>query len=119
MARPIPAQRCNGWDFTKAAGVTTLATGAATMCISDPSTTTGDELYDMSGNVKEWVLTSTTTTGPFEMRGGAYNTASFTVGTTTSAPGLQWRRVRPRACDDRRPSASVGFRCCRTGTLPP
>ena len=57
------AQRCNGWDFTKAAGVTTLATGAATMCVSEQSTTTsGDELYDMSGNVKEWVLTTATTT---------------------------------------------------------
>ncbi len=114
------AQRCNGWDFTKTAGVTTLATGAATMCASDPSTATGDELWDMSGNVKEWVLTTTTTTGPFAMRGGAYNTASFTVGTTTTAPGLAVRRGRagaPPTDSVRLPS--VGFRCCRTGTLPP
>ena len=34
------------------------------------------------------------TTGPFEMRGGAYNIASFTVGTTTTAPGPAVRRVR-------------------------
>ena len=46
---------CNGWDYTKTAGVTTMATGAATMCVSEQSTTAGDELYDMSGNVKEWV----------------------------------------------------------------
>ena len=113
------AQRCNGWDFTKTSGVTTLATGAATMCISDPSTATGDELYDMSGNVKEWVLTTTTTTGPFEMRGGAYNTASFTVGTTTSAPGLQCDAAVPAPATTAVRLPSVGFRCCRTGTLPP
>ena len=112
------AQRCNGWDFTKAAGVTTVATGAATMCVSEQSTTTsGDELYDMSGNVKEWVLTSTTTPLAFEMRGGAYNTASFTVGTTTSAPGLQCDAATPAPATGVR-LPSVGFRCCRTGTLP-
>jgi hypothetical protein len=113
------AQRCNGWDFTKAAGVTTLATGAATMCVSDPSTTAGDELFDMSGNVKEWVTTNTTSNPlVYEMRGGAYNTASFTVGTTTSAPGLQCDAAvpAPTTTDVRLPS--VGFRCCRTGMLP-
>ena len=94
-------------------------TGAATMCVSEQSTTTtGDELYDMSGNVKEWVLTTATTTGPFEMRGGAYNTASFTVGTTTSAPGLQCDASIPAPATAVR-LPSVGFRCCRTGMLPP
>jgi hypothetical protein len=114
------AQRCNGWDFTKAAGVTTLATGAATMCISDPSTSAGDELFDMSGNVKEWVTTNTTSNPlVYEMRGGAYNTPSFTVGTATTAPGLQCDAAvpAPAMTDVRLPS--VGFRCCRTGTLPP
>ena len=33
------ARRCNGWDYTKAAGVTTIATGAATLCVSEQSTT--------------------------------------------------------------------------------
>jgi hypothetical protein len=112
------AQSCNGWDYTKAAGVTTVATGAATLCKSDPSPTVGDELYDMSGNVKEWVLTTTTTTGPFEMRGGAYNTASFTVGATTSAAGLQCDASIPAPTTAVR-LPSVGYRCCRTGTLPP
>jgi hypothetical protein len=113
------AQRCNGWDFTKTAGVMTVATGAATMCVSEQSATTaGDELYDMSGNVKEWVLTTATTTGPFEMRGGAYNTASFTVGATTSAPGLQCDASIPAPATAVR-LPSVGFRCCRTGMLPP
>jgi hypothetical protein len=111
-------QSCNGWDYTKAAGVTTVPTGAATLCKSDPSTVAGDELYDMSGNVKEWVVTSTTTPLVYEMRGGAYNTASFTVGTTTSAPGLQCDASIPAPATAVR-LPSVGFRCCRTGTLPP
>ena len=89
------------------------------MCVSEQSATTaGDELYDMSGNVKEWVLTTATTTGPFEMRGGAYNIASFTVGTTTSAPGLQCDASIPAPATAVR-LPSVGFRCCRTGMLPP
>jgi len=112
------AQRCNGADFTKTAGVTTLATGAATMCASDPSATAGDELFDMSGNVKEWVLTTTTTTGPFEMRGGAYNTPSFTVNGTTTAPGLQCDATTPAPTTVPVRLPSVGFRCCKTGTLP-
>ena len=88
------------------------------MCASDPSTATGDELWDMSGNVKEWVLTTTTTTGPFEMRGGAYNTLSFTVNTTPTAPGLQCDAATPAPTVAVR-LPSVGFRCCRTGMLPP
>ena len=113
------AQSCNGYDYTKAAGVTTLATGAATACVSDQSAATGDELYDMSGNVKEWVLSTTATAGPYEMRGGAYDIASFTVGTTTTAPGLQCDASvpAPTTTDVRLPS--VGFRCCLTGQLPP
>jgi formylglycine-generating enzyme required for sulfatase activity len=112
---------CNGWDFTKAANVTTLATGAATSCISDLSTASGDELFDMSGNVREWVATTTTTTGPYEMRGGSYNIASFLDNTVTpavrKAPGLQCDAATPAPATAVR-LPSVGFRCCRTGQLP-
>src|SRR4029077_14406186 len=85
--------KCNGADYPKSTGVTTLATGVASTCKSDLDTTmTGDELYDMSGNVKEWV-TSTTATSGYEMRGGAYNIDSFYDGTAmppvTKALGLQ------------------------------
>ena len=48
------------------------------------------------------------------MRGGAYNTASFTVGTTTSAPGLQCDASIPAPATAVR-LPSVGFRCCLTG----
>ena len=113
-------QSCNGWDYNgKAPGTTTIATGAATACVSDLSSAAGDELYDMSGNVKEWVLsTDTSGAGPFEMRGGAYDIASFTVGTTTTAPGLQCDASVPAPATPVR-LPSVGFRCCRTGQLPP
>jgi len=98
--------------------VTTVATGAAALCVSDQTPAANDELYDMSGNVKEWVLTSTTTPYTYEMRGGAYNTAGFTVGTTTSAPGLQCDASIPAPATAVR-LPSVGFRCCLPGTLPP
>jgi hypothetical protein len=111
------AGRCNGADYPKTAGQTTVATGAATMCVSDQSTAANDELLDMSGNVKEWVLTSTTTPLSFELRGGAYNTPSFTVNGTTTAPGLQCDAATPAPSVAVR-LPSVGFRCCRTGTLP-
>jgi len=108
---------CNGYDYSKANNVMTVATGSLTACLSDQSTATGDELFDMSGNVKEWVSSTTATTG-FEMRGGAYDIASFTVGTTTTAPGLQCDASIPAPTSDVR-LPSVGFRCCLTGQLPP
>jgi hypothetical protein len=118
---------CNGFDYTAAQSMpaATIPTGAASMCISDQSAAPGDEFYDMSGNVKEWVITgtaSTSGTGPYELRGGAYDIASFVDNSVTPpatvAPGLQ--------CDASTPAPSVavrlpsvGFRCCRTGMLPP
>jgi hypothetical protein len=118
---------CNGYDYTAAMSkpAATLPTGAASTCISDQSGVSGDEFYDMSGNVKEWVITgapSTSGTGPYELRGGAYDIASFVDNSVTPAvtraPGLQ--------CDASTPAPSVavrlpsvGFRCCRTGMLPP
>jgi hypothetical protein len=118
---------CNGFDYTAAQSkpAATIPTGAATMCVSDQSAAAGDEFYDMSGNVKEWVITgaaSTSATGPYELRGGAYDIASFVDNSVnppaTRAPGLQ--------CDASTPAPSVavrlpsvGFRCCRPGMLPP
>src|SRR5262249_29254107 len=89
------ASKCDGYDYAN--GTAPLATGTPTGCISDQSAAAGDELYDMSGNVKEWVTTgtnSTCTTLPcYQTRGGAYDTASFVDNTVTPAvtraPGLQ------------------------------
>ena len=118
------ADACNGFDFTAPSPAATVPTGSDTMCVSNLSAATGDELYDMSGNVKEWVITgaaSTSGTGPYELRGGAYDIASFVDNSVTPAvtraPGLQ--------CDASTPAPSVpvrlpsvGFRCCLTGMLP-
>ncbi|HVY39049.1 MAG TPA: MopE-related protein [Polyangia bacterium] len=134
---------CNGADYQSAMGLTPSAipTGSDSMCVSTFAGPPVVKLYDMSGNVKEWVATDLTTTKPpsnpgctttpcaFEMRGGAYDQASFTVGTTPTAPGLQCDATIPApystdfttgtttGIDVRLPS--VGFRCCLTGTLPP
>jgi formylglycine-generating enzyme required for sulfatase activity len=116
---------CNGYDYTYPAPAATVPTGSATMCISDQSSAAGDELYDMSGNVKEWVISgaaSTASTGPYEMRGGAYDIISFVDNSVSPpvfrAPGLQCDASIPApAVPVRLPS--VGFRCCLTGMLPP
>jgi hypothetical protein len=132
---------CNGFDYPKTAGVTTIPTGAAMLCISATSATptAATDFYDMSGNVKEWTATtlaaaaSPTATTPFvpatfELRGGAYDIASFInnggtlpdggVSPVTTAPGLQCDASTPApAAAVRLPS--VGFRCCHPGTLPP
>ena len=72
----------------------------------------------MSGNVKEWVSDRDDHARcTFEMRGGAYNTPSFTVNGTTTAPGLQCDATTPAPSVAVR-LPSVGFRCCRPGTLP-
>ena len=71
----------------------------------------GDELYDMSGNVKEWVTTDLAAAMPpasrlheapcYELRGGAYNIASFVDNSVTPAvtraPGLQCDASTPGA----------------------
>jgi Sulfatase-modifying factor enzyme 1/Putative metal-binding motif len=115
--------KCNGFDYPKSSGQTTVPTGTASLCISDLSASPGDELYDMSGNVKEWALTSSAPitlpyTGAYEMRGGAYDIASFVSGASTIAPGLQCDATSPAPSSPVR-LPSVGFRCCRTGMLPP
>ena len=110
---------CVGYDYTAPTPNTApAATGAAALCVSHLSAAAGDVLYDMSGNVKEWVLT-TVSPAAYEMRGGAYDIASFTQGMppTTEALGLQCDASVPApAVPVRLPS--VGFRCCLTGSLP-
>jgi hypothetical protein len=135
------AADCNGNDYQS--NPAPIATGAASNCVSVISTSPSLKLFDMSGNVKEWTATDLTTTMPpsnptctkppclFELRGGAYDINSFTVGGTRSAPGLQCDASIPapygtiqvdggtktQGIDVRLPS--VGFRCCLPGQLPP
>jgi hypothetical protein len=101
---------CNGADY-RPQMPGTVATGSATLCMADQATGPSDKLWDMSGNVREWVLTSVLADG-YEMRGGAYNVASF----DGDAPGLKCAALVPApAAAVRLPS--VGFRCCLTGKL--
>jgi hypothetical protein len=80
----------------------------------------------MSGNVKEWAVTTTATTACptppcYEMRGGAYDIASFVDNSVSPAvmraPGLQCDATTP-APSDPVVLPSVGFRCCLAGKLP-
>jgi len=128
--------KCNGNDYETAMGMTptTIPTGSDAACTSVISTTPSLKLFDMSGNVKEWVATDLTTKMPasnptcttppclFELRGGAYDIASFVDNTQTPAvtiaPGLQCNTPIPAPLAAVR-LPSVGFRCCLPGQLPP
>ena len=84
------------------------------MCTANQNTGAGDVLFDMSGNVKEWVIVSTTMSQTFELRGGAYNVLSF----SGTAPGLQCDAATPAPANVDVRLPSVGFRCCLEGKLP-
>jgi len=105
------AEVCNGANHRANRIPAKLPTGTAaspggTRCVADTT------VWDLSGNVKEW--TTTTANGNlYELRGGAYNTA--TLGAV--APGLRCDAV-VQAPDTTVLLPSVGFRCCRTGDLP-
>ena len=116
---------CNGYDYMFPSPAATVPTGSAVMCVSSLSPVAGNQLFDMSGNVKEWTISGAATSsgsGPYEMRGGAYDNASFIDNAVTPpvliAPGLQCdASISAPTVAVRLPS--VGFRCCRTGMLPP
>jgi formylglycine-generating enzyme required for sulfatase activity len=107
--------KCNGADFPKAATATTIPVGNATMCVSEQGGQAPSQLLDMSGNVREWVITGSPSANPlkYELRGGAYNVASF----NGSAPGLQCDSTIPAPDDTEVRLPSVGFRCCKDGAL--
>jgi hypothetical protein len=120
------ASSCNGYDYMSAAGAAPIPTGAAAACVSNLSPGATGLLYDMSGNLKEWVSTavnsSCATLPCFQLRGGAYDIASFIDNSVTPAviraPGLQCDASVPAPASSVR-LPSVGFRCCHTGALPP
>ncbi|HEX7479503.1 MAG TPA: MopE-related protein [Polyangiales bacterium] len=102
------AQECNGKEYdsdpsTAGDQDSRLATGAFANCRSTwgVANDASDDIYDMTGNVKEWTNTQQGN-GLFELRGGSYNniepgrtcTFNFAVG------------------DQAFQFANAGFRCC-------
>ena len=119
---------CVDYDYSTPPPTAPLATGIAAMCAV--SYGTAGSVYDLSGNVKEW--TSNTANSPaYDIRGGAYDIASFTVNGVKQADGLRCDAAVPAPCSTQltgnpptcpTPTVvrlpSVGFRCCLTGRLP-
>jgi hypothetical protein len=89
---------CNGHERV-AANDNIVPTGSLAMCFADNAST--NDMFDMSGNVKEWTVSQQPGVNP--LRGGASN--STTVG--TSCP------LNFTVADDDLLFPNIGFRCCR------
>lgn len=97
-------ETCNGYDYDTVTGGdnddTVVPTGSMMMCSSD------DDVYDLSGNLREWTndQRGTTTTGEpvYVVRGGEYHTPY--IGLTCAFDLSQ------AAADSTLPT--IGFRCC-------
>jgi formylglycine-generating enzyme required for sulfatase activity len=101
---------CNGSDYSRPpAYPTTIPTGDAAACASDLGG--GVMLFDMSGNVKEWVETSAGSS-THEIRGGAYNS----LGSPGGGVGLRCDAFGPAPASDIK-MPSIGFRCCHSGMV--
>jgi len=92
------ATTCNGHDYS-AATDSTLATGSLTSCYAAISASA--QPFDMSGNIKEWVLAHQPGQNP--IRGGAANN----TGVGISCP------LDFTLADDTFFFTNVGFRCCK------
>ncbi len=95
---------CNGEDFDGdpvAAGDqdVVLTTGSLAACFSEQSA--GGQLFDMSGNIKEW--TAQRAPGVNPLRGGSFNNTE--VGISCQFDFL--------TADDSFFLPNIGFRCCR------
>jgi hypothetical protein len=88
---------CNGHDYDPATD-TTVPTGSLTSCFANDA---GGGLFDMSGNVKEWVLSHQPGQNP--IRGGSFNN----TGVGISCP------LNFTLADDTFFFTNVGFRCCK------
>ena len=102
---------CNGYDYGDSINaIGPIPTGNLTNCARHFTGTHGGNIFDMSGNLKEWVRTASDT---YELRGGAYNNVSY----QNRAPGLQCDGVAPAPNGTEVHLPSVGFRCCYAGDL--
>jgi hypothetical protein len=104
------ATKCNGraYDTTKDAP---LVTDQPTTCVS---TWSGGTIFNMSGNLKEWVASafSGTTPSGYKIRGGAYDTPSI----DGFGEGLSCTYDLPDPDPNNNLSfqfPNLGFRCCK------
>jgi formylglycine-generating enzyme required for sulfatase activity len=88
------ALRCNGSGYGQGKAI---AVGLASNCIGGYS-----NIWDMSGNVREWIDACNDIQDQCATRGGAYDSAEPTLKCSSGAlhGRLTW-------------SASIGFRCCK------
>jgi hypothetical protein len=99
------SSQCNGVDYDSTPGIQASGhSGASDACYRGSSGTPATQIFELSGNVKEYVLQRST--GGIPVRGGATN---------NTKDGLR--------CDfdfsvwpDNSPFTNVGFRCCRSAT---
>lgn len=98
---------CNGRAYTSTTDQV-LPTHQPSTCISQWGAS--GNLFNMSGNVKEWTATSFSGLSPidYQIRGGAYDTPSIEGG----ALGLSCNYELPAPNQTLRLD-SLGFRCCR------
>ena len=94
---------CNGHERLLA-NDDVVATGSLASCFADNAGMTGtiqNDMFDMSGNVKEWTAAQQPGVNP--LRGGASN--STTVGTSCA--------LNFTVADDALLFPNIGFRCCK------
>lgn len=101
-------QVCNGKEYDSDSGTAgdqdaVAATGSSTfpMCYADWST--AGQVFDLSGNVKEWTASETSTTGVYYIRGGSYTELeegrACGYGFVSAASDYAYQ--------------NLGFRCCK------
>jgi hypothetical protein len=103
------ATKCNGNDYDCDSGTAgdqdcLLAAGAKTLCHANWGAT---DIFDLSGNVKEWTLERSAGVNP--LRGGSYNNTSVGISCDFDFA----------VADDAFLFPNVGFRCCRDTAPPP
>jgi hypothetical protein len=97
---------CNDQNYTGAGAGAALNTGSLAMCFADTTGLTSggpaaQNVFDMSGNVREWTLAHQPGQNP--IRGGAFNDTSLGI----DCPG------NFLLADDKFLLPNVGFRCCK------
>jgi hypothetical protein len=101
--------QCNGADYASTPNIQTSGnSGSSGACYRGPTNDATKQIFEITGNVKEYVLKRST--GAIPVRGGATNNTQDGMRCDFDFP------VWP----DNSPFTNVGFRCCRNpDPLPP